>query len=253
MIYDHPQYYDVAFSFRNVPQEAAFLHACIDRFSDVKVKWTFEIACGSAPHAGELISRGYHYMGIDNNRNMLDYATYKWRGLKPPPEFLKADMVWFECPRRVDFVYVMLGSLYLNSIEEMTKHFDSVARCLRPGGLYFLDWCVQFTDPLSNGPSNVISNERDGIKVESKFNIRLIDAAKQIYEETWALDVDDHGHRRQLQMTELNRAIFPEEFRLFIKSRSDFELAGWWKDWDLDRPVEGPGEIGRPVVILKRK
>ncbi len=253
MIYDYPHYYEVAFSFRDVAREADFLKACIDRYSDVRVKWVFEIACGFAPHVRELTDHGYHYLGLDNNRNMLDYAIYKWHDLKPAPEFLEGNMVSFDCPRKVDFAYVTLGSLYLNSLEEMSSHFDSMARCLRPGGLYFLDWCVQFTDPLAPEAHNAMVNERDGIKVESRFNIRLIDSARQMYEEVWTVNVDDHGQRRRFEMIERNRAIFPQEFLLFVKSRSDFEFVGWWKDWDFDKPVEGQAEVDRPVVLLKRK
>ena len=114
------------------------MKTCIDRYSDVRVNWVFEVACGFAPHAGELTRQGYHYLGLDNNRNMLDYGHRKWRQLRPRPELLNADMISFVCPREVDFAYVMLGSLYLNTPGEMHSHFDSVAKALRPGGLYFL-------------------------------------------------------------------------------------------------------------------
>ena len=40
---------------------------------------------------------------------------------------------------------VLLGSLYVSSNEELRSHFDAVARALKPGGLYVLDWCVDFS------------------------------------------------------------------------------------------------------------
>lgn len=252
MIYDYPQYYEVAFSFRDVYQEADFLQSCMDRYSDIRVRWVLEIACGLAPHAGALTKQGFRYLGLDNNRNMLDYAVSKWRDLSPRPEFIEADMAAFETPRPVDFAYVMLGSLYLDSLEAMKAHFDCMARSLRPGGLYFLDWCVQFSDPLLDGGTSAFENERDGIKVESKFNIRLIDSARQMYEEVWTLNVDDHGRQKQFQMVERNRAIFPQEFLLFVNSRSDFEMVGWWKDWDLESPIDGQVEVQRPIALLRR-
>jgi SAM-dependent methyltransferase len=252
MIYDYPQYYEAAFSFRDIPREAAFLGFAMERFSSVKVKRVLEVACGFAPHAGALTEQGYRYVGLDNNRNMLDYATYKWHGLKPPPEFVQADMVKFELPGSVDFAYVMLGSLYLNSLEEMTSHFDSMARALRPGGLYFLDWCVQFSDPLASAANNAFVNERDGIRVESKFNIRLVDPARQMYEEVWTLNIVDNGRHKRFELIERNRAIFPQEFLLFVESRTDFEMVGWWKDWDFNKPIEGSVEVDRPIALLRR-
>ncbi len=253
MIYDYPQYYEVAFSFRDIAKEADFIDDCVKQFSEIETEWLFEIACGFAPHAEELTRRGYRYMGLDNNRNMLDYATYKWHDLKPSPLFIEGDMVSFDCPRHADFAFVMLGSLYLNSIDEMTRHFDSMAKYLRPGGLYFLDWCVQFTDPMAAAARNAVVNERDGIRVESRFNIKLIDSARQMYEEIWTLDVDDHGRHQKFEMIERNRAIFPQEFLLFIQNRTDFEMVGWWKDWDLSKPMDGEVDVERPIALLRRK
>lgn len=252
MIYDYPQYYEIAFSFRDIPREAAFINACIERYSKVEVRQVFEVACGLAPHAEELAKMGYKYIGLDNNRNMLDSAIYKWRNLDPKPEFLEADMVRFDCPRKIDFAYVMLGSLYLNDLAEMTSHFDSIAKSLNPGGLYFLDWCIQFADPLSRGLSNIAVQEKDGIRIESKISARLVDSSRQMYEEVWTLNVDDHGRHKKLEMIERNRAIFPQEFLLFIEARKDFEFVGWWKDWDLEHPIGEGVDVDRPVALLRR-
>ncbi len=252
MIYDFPQYYEAAFSFRDVDRETAFLKTCIDRFSDVGVRRVFEIACGHAPHAEELAALGYGYVGLDSNPHMIEYASERLRHINPPPEFIEGNMVSFDCHRDVEFAYVMLGSLYLNSLEEMTSHFDSMAACLKPGGLYFLDWCVQFTDPLRARTANEVVIEQDGIRTRSHFDIKLIDSAAQMYEEVWTMKVDDHGLEKDFQIVERNRAIYPQEFRLFIQDRSDFEIVGWWCDWDLNRPIDGQSEVDRPLVILKR-
>ncbi len=253
MLYDHPQYYDIAFSFRDIEREVDFIVACIDRYSRIPVKRVFEIACGSAPHAGELTNRGYLYIGLDNNRNMLDHAAYKWRHLVPPPRFIEANMVTFIPSQQVDFAYVMLGSLYLNSLDDMTAHFDRMARSLQPGGLYFLDWCIQFSNLLVPRMASAVTQESDGIRVESHFNTRLVDSARQMYEEIWTVHVDDHGRRRTFETIERNRAIFPQEFLLFLESRTDFEFVGWWHDWDLEKPIEGNSEVQRPVALIRRK
>ena len=105
MLYDYPEYYEVAFSFRDIPREAAFLQNCINRFSVIPVHTVLEIACGPAPHAEELVAKGYHYTGLDINRNMLDYAAHKWRHLEPRPQFLQANMVSYDCPQKMDFAY----------------------------------------------------------------------------------------------------------------------------------------------------
>src|SRR3972149_4413948 len=94
-LYDYPEYYEIAFSFRDIPDEARFMHSCIERYSKIPVRRVFEVACGYAPHAEELTALGYKYIGLDNNRNMLDYAAHKWSSLKPPPEFMEGNMLSF--------------------------------------------------------------------------------------------------------------------------------------------------------------
>ena len=255
MIYDHPQYYEIAFSFRDIPREAAFLGACARRYSDVKVRRMLEIACGFAPHAGALTALGYRYVGLDINQQMLDYATMKWQHLSPRPDFVLGDMANFTVEQRVDFAFVMLGSLYLNTLDEMDRHFDCMASCLRPGALYFLDWCVQFSDPLSAAMASENECERNGIRVKSRFDVRLLDPVHQMYEEVWTMDVNDHGRIHRLETVEHNRAIFPQEFLLFVRSRADFELVGWWRDWDFEQPIGSdisPQNIARPVALLRR-
>jgi len=252
-LYDYPEYYEVAFSFRDIEKETDFLEACIDKFSFVPVRRVFEIACGPAPHAGALTRRGYHYVGLDRNRHMLDHASYKWQRLGPAAKFVDGDMADFAYDDPVDFAFVMLGSLYLNSLSEMKQHFDCVARILRPGGLYFLDWCIQFSDPLAYQRENAYVQERDGVVVESSFNIRLLDAARQMYEEIWTVNVNDHGRQRRFEMIERNRAVYPQEFLLFVEGQTAFEFVGWWHEWDLSKPIDGATDINRPVALLRRK
>lgn len=253
MLYDYPQYYEIAFSFRNIEAESAFLHTCIQRYSKIDVKQILEIACGPAPHAAELVEQGYRYVGLDINPAMLEYAGKKWGHLGTQLQLVKADMVLFRLEQPVDFAFVMLGSLYLNSLADMTSHFDCMARALRPGGLYFLDWCIQFNDPMVPRVHSAFEAEIDGVAVNSRFDTRLVDAAKQMYEETWTVRVDDHGRLRTFEMVERNRAVFPQEFLLFLENRTDFEFVGWWHDWDLKKPIQETSEIVRPVVLIRRK
>lgn len=252
MFYDFPKYYEVAFSFRDIKKETAFLIECADRYSACPVKHFFEIGCGNAPHAGEIIKAGYDYNGMDINRKMLDYAHQKWSHLSQPPKLVIGDMVNFVLERQVDFAFVMLGSLYLNSSEQLQSHFDSLSRILNKGGLYFLDFCFQFDDPLQHSDSNKFSVEQEGIIVESDFDIRLLDQQENIYEETWRINVNDNGYKQTFKTVEVNKALLPEEFEEFISKRDDFEIVGWWKDWDLNQPLDNRNDLKRPFTLVRR-
>ncbi|KAA3637609.1 MAG: class I SAM-dependent methyltransferase [Calditrichaeota bacterium] len=251
MLYDNPVYYEAAFSFRDIKKESEFLQSCITTFSKREAKDVFEIACGHAPHAGHLTKSGYRYHGLDINRNMLDYAAYKWKDIEPKINLIEQDMVAFTYKQKVDFVFVMLGSLYINSMQEINSHFDSISNMLNPGGLYFLDWCIQFTDPTTLDENEFIV-EKDGIEIGSKFNIRLLDSDNNLYEEIWTVNVNDKGRRQKFEMIERNRAILPAEFLNYINKRNDFEFVGWWSDWDLNKPIDEDEPPNRPIALIRK-
>lgn len=253
MFYDFPKYYEVAFSYRDIPQEISFLKRCIDRFSKVEVNCMLEIGCGNAPHAGEIIINGYRYLGLDINHKMIDYALQKWNHINPSPILLIGDMVNFELDFKVDFAFVMLGSLYLDNFEQMSSHFDSISKTLNRGGLYFLDFCFQFEDPLKYNDSNRFTIKKEGIQIESNFDIKLLDKKENIYEETWIINVDDRGFKQTFKTVEKNKAVRPEEFIEFISKRNDFEIVGWWKDWDLDKPLDSNYDLIRPITLVRKK
>ncbi len=252
MLYDYPEYYEIAFSFRDLDREAQFFKKCIDEYSLIDVDTVFELACGPAPHTGVLASMGYRYMGLDINRIMIDHAHYKWRDLKPSPKFVEGNMLGFDLGQKVDFAFVMLGSLYLHKPCDLDRHFDAIASSLNPGGLYFLDGCVQFGDPLIHQNNNAYTIARDEITICSSIDIKLLEQKSQTYEEIWTIDVDDHGKHIQLQMIERNRAIFADEFSSFIDQRPDFELAGFWRDWDLNKPIQDNEPPERSFTLLRR-
>ena len=251
-IYDYPEYYEVAFSFRDIPSEVSFMEACISRFSHIPVKRVFEVACGPAPHAGCFTERGYRFVGLDNNRNMLDYAAYKWRDLDPRPEFIEGNMVQFQCPGAIDFAFIMLGSLYIDSRAELTSHFDSLSRHLKSGGLYFLDYCVHFEPDL---PSEVRewSADMDGVHIDVAYvPDPSPNRATQVGHNLLKAHVTDKGREIRLESDHVTRAIYPQEFLLLVEKTRKFEFVGWWNHWDLKQPIEKARRTDNPITIIRR-
>lgn len=252
MIYDNPKFYELAFSFRDIEAESAFMDRVIRTYSERPVRRLLEIAAGPAPHVGALAERGYAYVGLDKNPNMIAYATRKWETLPNPPQWLLADMASFTLPTPVDFVFVLLGSLYLNSPLALHTHFDSVAASLDRGGLYFLDLCLEFTDPLEGGSSRRAVTERDQVRLDSQFDIRLIDRACNLYEERWRLTVETPDSTRTINTVEQNMALFADDFRAFVDARPDFAFVGWWTDWNLESPIAPGQPLHRPFALVRR-
>jgi SAM-dependent methyltransferase len=249
-VYDHPRYYELAFSFRDIAHEVDLFEECIRRYSSIQVQTFLELASGNSPHMCEITSRGYRYVGLDINDHMIEFARRK---IADPAKaaIIKGDMCRFDLTESVDFAFVSLGSLYARSTADLIDHFNSVGRAIRPGGLYLLDWCVYF-----NGLENVSDDwtvDHGDAQVHVKFRGTLEDPVEQIYREAIELEVKEQGRRITISGSDTKRLIYPQEFLFLAKYCTPFRFLGWWNNWDLSDPLPTAKEISRPICLLGRK
>jgi SAM-dependent methyltransferase len=249
--YDHPRYYEIGFSYRNLESEVRVMAEAMQRFSTVPVSRVLECACGPAPHLAEIARRDWSYTGLDLNENMLAYARRKAEELDVEATFVAADMAAFSMPEPVDLACTMLGSIYVQSTDALLGHLRSVAAALRPGGLYFLDSCVDL-EPMGD-ISEAWEAERDGVRVRVAYFTRHVDRIAQLREERLRMEVDDDGAHSVIEGTSVKRCIYPQEFLWMVAHQTEFEFVGWWNDWDLNQPLSEAEYISRPITILRRK
>ena len=76
-LYANPFYYEIAFSYRDIPKEVQVMQEVIRRYSPIPVKRVLELGCGNSPHMLELLQRGYSYVGLDLSPEMLQYSQEK--------------------------------------------------------------------------------------------------------------------------------------------------------------------------------
>jgi SAM-dependent methyltransferase len=250
IVYDHPRYYDIAFSFRDIPREVDVFEECIRRYARVPVHTFLELACGSSPHMAEILNRDYRYVGLDLNDQMLAQARQKATE-SARVRLVKADMCRFELQESAEFAFTALGSLYAQNTKDLLAHFESLARVLPTGGLYLLDWCVYF-EPLQRTKESW-EIEQQGIHVKATVSGQVVDPVEQLYEETITLDVTEDGRSTRYSGTDAKRIMHPQEFLLLVRHCTEFEFAGWWNDWSLDDPLPSPHPVNRPIVLLRRR
>lgn len=248
-LYKNPKYYEIAFSFRQIPNEVDFFEKAVKKFSKIKVRKVFELASGNSPYLEEWHKRGYEYCGLDLNREMLNFveARAKEKGIKA--KLFLANMDKFSLRKlKADLAYVLLGSLYVKSNEEFFNHLDSVAKVLKSGGLYILDGVVWFNIFGDNKQSWIISKR--GIKVKTTFRAKMINPVAQIFQEKVVLEILDHGEKKQLKSSETRKLFFPQEFLSLIKCHHKFEFLGWFDNFDMNKPATPKG---RQAVVLRKR
>ena len=252
-LYDYPDYYDTVFSFRDIPRECEVFDECIKLYSTIPVRRVLELGSGTAPHMEGWARRGLEYLGIDTNENMLTYARTKAQKLQIAATLQKTDMRNFSLARTVDFAYIMLGSLSARTTRDINSHFTSVAEALNSGGLYFLDWCINFQWPDTSGSVQSWNIDKGRVKVAASFKTEVLDRAAQTVRNTVTTKIDDEGKMIELEAVDVARTIFPQEFLLLVEKSKKFEFIGWWNDWKLEEPVEKATRIRRPIALLRRK
>jgi SAM-dependent methyltransferase len=250
--YDEPEYYDLAFSWRDIGKEVDVFEECFGRYSKIPVRSVLELASGTSPHLEELSKRGYEYTGLDLSKAMVLWSEARAKKLGIEAAFIEADMADFCVSEPVDFVFTMCGSLYTKSTEEFLSHLESVARALRPGGLYFLDWCINFEWNQPKGEQKW-KMKRKGVEIKVRFLEEIINPASQIARHRLIGDLNDRGQEHHFESRNTVRVILPQEFLLFLEKCGKFEFIGWWNNWDLGRPMEKEESANRPITLIRRR
>ena len=250
--YDHPDYYDAAFSWRDLAAEVDVIEECCKRYSLIPVKRILELASGTSPHLEELSKRGYSYTGLDINAAMLQWSEAKARRLGIEARFIRGDMADFSLTEPVDLVLTMCGSLYTRSTEGFLSHLASVAKALRPGGLYFLDWCINFEWNQPKGEQRW-RMKRKGLEIGISFREETVDPASQIARHRLTGEIKRQDELHRVESVDTVRVILPQEFLLLLEKSGGFEFIGWWNNWDLECPMEEEKSANRPITLVRRK
>jgi SAM-dependent methyltransferase len=250
-VYDSPFYYDVAFSFRDISREVDFFERCIKKFSKNKVKKVLDIGCGPSPYMLELTKRGYAFTGLDLSKPMLKYTLKKAQEAGIRIKTIHADMRKFKTEEKFDFAFCMLGSVRVESNNDFLSHLDSVATCLKSGGIYLIDAAIQF-DWIKPG-SESWTIIKDGLTVNVSWSAVPINYVEQKEMERLVIEVIGEGKTKVLRMEKVGKTVFPGEFLGLVEKNGKFEFVGWYNSFDLTQPLEKATRFNRPITVIRRK
>lgn len=246
--YQAPEYFEIAFSFRDTAKEVDFFEAAIKRYSKIPVRSVFELASGSCPYLEEWHRRGYRFSRFDASPQMIASARRHAAGLGADATLLRGNMAKFAIrSHKFDFAYVALGSLYVRSNREMLTHLASLARVLRPGALYLLDGVVRFN--IVSAMREQWTIRRGGVTVKTTYRPELIDPLEQLCTEHVVMEVNDHGRRMTLDSGLPRKIFFAQELVMIARQSGSFEFVDWFSDFRFRKNRDASG---RHIVILRR-
>lgn len=137
--YSLPEIYDIAFDFRDVPQQVDFLLEIAGKYLGRKVTSALEMACGPGYHTREMARRGLISDGLDLESNMVAYTQKLIDDEGLNATIHQGDMRSFKSERKYDLVYCLMASFaQLETNDDIVDNFACAADLLNDGGIYII-------------------------------------------------------------------------------------------------------------------
>ena len=250
--YTAPRLYEIAFDM-NRKGEVDFLIHCFNRFAKRRVRDVLDIACGTGPHLIRLADRGYRMAGLDLSQSNIEFLRERLAAKGHTGELVVGDMTDFRLKRPVDAAICMQDSQgHLLTNEQLVAHLRSVARAVRPGGLYVFDRYMvsSWTDPARRWSW---SRRRGNVIVRASFSaLNNVNPVSQVFKEHMVLEAIENGTRRVYRQTHLSRMLFPQEMKALVALAGGFEFVQWFFGFKPHQVLERSKHPLLMVVVLRR-
>jgi len=250
--YDYPAYYDVAMM-DDTQAEADFVEAVWKKFGSGPLRTTLEPGCGSGRLVRELAKRGFGLAAFDDNEKAIAYLRARLTEEGTTAELFRGNLSRFRVSAPVDLAHCFCNTFrHLLTPEHALSHLRSVARALRPGGLYVLGLHIM---PIDADPvdSERWTCERDGVKVRTTLTVARTFPRKRLERLRVVMDVDAPNERIRIQSWTTLRLWNLVEILALLKRVRAFSLVGTYDFlYDVDDPV-ALDEYSSDVVFVLRK
>lgn len=252
--YDVPEYWDLAFS-EDTELEAEFIAAAAKKYCNFDAVKLYEPGCGGGRLVVELASKGFHVTGLDQSSAAVEYARKTLAARRLTSEIIVGDMREVIADAEFDVAYCLVNTFrHLLTEDDAKQHLQSVAKMLRPGGLYIIgmhllppdadeedeeDWSVK--TPKATVHMQLVATDCDRkLRHETlRFSMtaNVANKAEPIcHASDYRMRIYEAAHVRQL-----------------LASVPEFELVDVFDFWyDLEDPLTLTDELGDTVLVLRK-
>ena len=253
-LYARPYYYDVVFK-ADVTEEVNFLLEAFALHTGRAATSALEVAAGPGYHARALARRGVRAVGLDLSHEMMAFARAAACAEGVEVEWIVGDMRHFTLDRPVDLVFCTLDGVdCLLDDMDMVDHIRSVARNLRPEGLYV----IEFSHPRDCSPGQYGTFRYHGraehcdVEIVWATNRPSADAATRVLPVEVTMRVTENG--RSSTVTDLAyERFFSQEELVELSARSGLmKVAAWYGDFSIGQPFDDSAASTRMLCVLQR-
>lgn len=255
--YSFAKYYDIAFDFKDVPQECRFLESIFLKYSSRPLSSFIEFGAGPALHCLEMAKTLKQVTAVDLSVEMTAYA--KAKALTAGVSVLCdcADMVTYESEVAYDLATLLMDSTsYLLTNSQVIAHLRTVAKVLNPSGLYILEMNhPKSVFEISKTTVNDWEMVRDDIRVkiqwggpEDKF-----DPVTQLTNVSVTLEYEGGDQKAAFQDRSLQRCFTATEFAALVEASGVFDVVEIFGGMNSEIPFNNSEKSWRMVPVLRRK
>ena len=251
-LYDFPKYYDLVYG-SDWKAEFDFLQACFERHATGKVRRLFEPACGTGRLLVKFAQAGYQVAGLDLNPAAIEFCNDRLARFGFPRSTFVADMCDFALPRPLDAAFNTINSFrHLGTQQQAEQHLRTMARVLRPGGLYVLGLHLTPTtvEPMQE---ESWSARRGNLAVLSRLWVTDCDRRRRREEVGMSFDIYTPTKQFRIEDRVVFRTYSAGQMKSLLASVPEFEIT---QVYDFGYDIEAPIKIGpttEDVVYVLRK
>lgn len=264
--YDFPQFWDLAFD-DDTSLEADFIQAAALKYCNFPLKRVYEPACGGGRLIRELATRGLKVSGCELSSRAAEYAQRRLSAANLRGTVAVADMVTFVCQPACDVACCLVNSFrHLLTEEDAVRHLQTIAACLRPGGLYIIGLHLLPPD-ADEEDEEEWAIERDGVSVSMKLIVTSCDRNQRLETIRFTMSVTTNVGVANSGAATTEALSAPQVFtsdytlrtyeakhiRELIDRVPEFRLVDVYDFWyDIEDPFELSDELGDTVLVLQK-
>jgi len=190
--------YDYLYQDKNYEKECDFIEQIFKKYS-IEAKTILDLGCRTGGHALILARRGYHVVGVDRSKEMLDIAKRKAHETNLTIEFIEDDVTNLKLQKKFDAVISMFaGMSYQTSNSALSKVCKVAREHLKYGGLFLFNcW---------HGPAVLI--EKPGVRVKE---VNLNEKEKMVRFTEPILDILNHTVETRFKVWKIKNGHLLEE------------------------------------------
>ena len=254
--YETPVYYDAIFDVDS-DVEGAFLEEVFDKHATPSPRGrrrVLEPACGSGRLLVEMAKRGWKVHGFDLEPAMVDFSKDRLAEEGLEGTVVRGDMADFKTRGTFDLAHCFVSTFkYLLTEDDARGHLESVARALRPGGIYALGFHLSWYDYREKTRERWVT-EKDGARIECVIEGWPADEAKRREKVRARMKVFENGLEKRAQTTWWFRSYDAGQVRRLIRSVPALEhIATYDFHYAIDEPQKLSNEQGDTLLILRRR